>query len=36
MVTGGGGDAERTELPIADKPDQARHVIENGLHSAAQ
>jgi hypothetical protein len=32
----GGGGAERTELPIADKPDRARQVIENGLHSAAR
>jgi hypothetical protein len=32
----GGGDAERTELPVADKADRARQVVEGRLHSAAQ
>ena len=32
----GGGDAERTELPVADKADRARQVVEGRLHSTAQ
>jgi hypothetical protein len=31
-----GGDAERTELAVADKADRARQVVEGRLRSAAQ